>query len=141
MIFQLKHTITIYLLSFDMKLFAFILICLCIIESNGFLHRICGSELNEILRFVCKNGFNTMMTKRNGKLVFKMNKTFSNLWFQLFSIVDNELSYPYAGLMDIFHIEHENLLGKTRRTRMLGIVDECCKKACTFTELSAYCLP
>ena len=47
----------------------------------------------------------------------------------------------FGALSDIFQIEPENVLAKTRRIRMYGgIVDECCKKSCTFDELTAYCL-
>ena len=58
--------------------------------------------------------------------------------------MDNELTaaVDFGTLSDIFQIEPENLLAKTRRIRMYGgIVDECCKKSCTIEELSAYCLP
>ena len=57
--------------------------------------------------------------------------------------IDNGLypAYGSAALSNIFQFEPENLLAKTRRLRMYGgIVEECCKKSCTFQELSAYCL-
>ena len=58
-------------------------------------------------------------------------------------MIGNDLPNAYGpgALSQIFQIENGNLLAKTRRMRMYsGIVDECCKKSCTFDELTAYCM-
>lgn len=44
-------------------------------------------------------------------------------------------------LADIFEMDEGSLAAKNRRARMLGIVDECCKNACTYTQLKSYCKP
>ncbi|KAI8121348.1 putative insulin-like peptide 1 [Lucilia cuprina] len=97
-----------------------------------FADRRCGAQLTQIMWAICENGFNTIpMSKRSVHS------------HQLLSDIEDNLPYPYAAnsLSNIFQLEKENLIGKNRRTRMLGIVDECCKKSCTYNELAAYCLP
>ncbi|XP_037810190.1 probable insulin-like peptide 1 [Lucilia sericata] len=115
-----------------MKFLGFLLICLAVNHIQGFADRRCGAQLTQIMWAICENGFNTMpMSKRSVQS------------HQLLSDIEDNLPYPYAAnsLSNIFQLEKENLIGKNRRTRMLGIVDECCKKSCSYNELAAYCLP
>ncbi|KAM7359186.1 insulin-like peptide 5 [Cochliomyia hominivorax] len=111
-----------------MKIVGLFLIFLFVHQINGYANRRCGAQLSQIMWMLCENGFNTMPTKRGDP---------SSL------ALDNALPYPYNSnsLADIFQFDEGNLMAKNRRTRMLGIVDECCKNACTYKELKAYCMP
>ncbi|TMW45373.1 hypothetical protein DOY81_009547, partial [Sarcophaga bullata] len=121
--------ITLHHILFKMKFLVISLIYLFVIEIQGYSR--CGEELTSVMWEICEKGFNTMIKKR------------SDHSDTILPAIGNNLPSAYGpgALSQIFQIENGNLLAKTRRLRMYrGIVDECCKKSCTFDELTAYCM-
>lgn len=63
-----------------MKFLGFFLMCLLVNQINGMAYRRCGTQLSEIMWMICENGFNTMPTKRAGKVLncFRLKKLSSS---------------------------------------------------------------
>ncbi|XP_032291156.1 probable insulin-like peptide 1 [Drosophila virilis] len=96
-------------------------------------HKLCGQALNDAMDVVCVNGYNTIPKKRLDSPP------------EMAIDADQLQLRPGAGyalsplLSSIYGTE---VLIKTRRLRRQaggGIYDECCRNACTYPELLAYC--
>ncbi|XP_055689823.1 LIRP-like isoform X2 [Lutzomyia longipalpis] len=102
---------------------------------TDFLHklsrrRLCGTKLSQTLALVCENEYNTMQKKS-----FDDDYAFAD---QPQTIDDLPMKVPNLPLIS-------RLMGNSmrpamfRRFRRQGIIDECCRKSCTYSELKGYC--
>lgn len=88
--------------------------------------RYCGSYLVDMLSFVCEGRYNTMRKRYDPDT--------------------DELTPKWLSLENLPFLSKQNALsmlvkraGFLRKSR--GIVEECCKKSCSFDVLNSYCLP
>ncbi|XP_046809083.1 probable insulin-like peptide 5 [Lucilia cuprina] len=93
--------------------------------------RLCGQSLTQFLEMICIDGFNPKnLSKKSVPLDDYNDNSLEN---------DALSSHPFSSLfMDKLY--HGNLMAKTRRRRHDGVAEECCRKSCSMSELTTYCL-
>ncbi|XP_030373182.1 probable insulin-like peptide 5 [Scaptodrosophila lebanonensis] len=101
--------------------------------------QICGNQLSDTVTMICRGRFNS----------HRLLKRTSNL-LDIFDYVDhldeaeddiesgNELALPDTENAWWQPHSRNSLVGTRRRVR--GLADECCKKACSISEMKHYCL-
>ncbi|XP_043647714.1 probable insulin-like peptide 5 [Drosophila teissieri] len=80
--------------------------------------RACGQPLMELLSMACRNGYNSLFSKRGSLGLFDYEDHLTDL--------------------DSSEAHHMNSLSGIRRD-WRGIVDDCCHKPCTWDTLRSYC--
>uniref|UniRef100_A0A1L8DP31 Putative conserved secreted protein n=1 Tax=Nyssomyia neivai TaxID=330878 RepID=A0A1L8DP31_9DIPT len=103
---------------------------------TDFLHklsrrRLCGTKLSQTLALVCENEYNTMQKKSFDEEDY----AFAD---QPQTIDDFPMKMPNFPLLTRM-MSNSMRPGQFRRFRRQGIIDECCKKSCTYSELKGYC--
>ncbi|EDW93965.2 probable insulin-like peptide 5 [Drosophila yakuba] len=86
------------------------------VESSKF--RACGPNLMDMLRTACPNGFNPLFSKRGSLGLFDYEDHLTDL--------------------DSSESHHMNSLSGIQRD-FRGVVDDCCRQACSLTTLRSYC--
>ncbi|XP_068918212.1 LIRP-like [Tenebrio molitor] len=88
----------------------------------------CGPKLSDALALVCRGNYNPPSKKSMNDLL-----TY-NTYDELFpSENDDDLDFPFI------QKEAANSFLPMRFARSRGVVDECCKKPCTYRHLTLYC--
>ncbi|XP_037940210.1 probable insulin-like peptide 1 [Teleopsis dalmanni] len=107
-----------------------LIILLVILDQSIAANRLCGNALTQALDSICVNGFNRKEIKRS-----------MDLDDYAYNEAEDDLPYPYASspFLSKVHGGNANLMSKSRRRRH-GVYYECCLKACTYSELTSYCL-
>ncbi|XP_059620044.1 LIRP-like isoform X2 [Phlebotomus argentipes] len=103
---------------------------------TDFLHertrrKLCGKMLSTTLATVCQNEYNTMQKKSFDDDDY----AFAD---QPQSIDDLPLKVPNFPLLSRM-MSNSMRPGQFRRFRRQGIIDECCRKSCSMSELRGYC--
>ncbi|XP_055707860.1 LIRP-like [Phlebotomus papatasi] len=103
---------------------------------SEFLHKLtrrklCGTRLSQTLALVCENEYNTMTKKAfdDDDYAFADEPQ---------TIDDLPVKVPHYPLLSRI-LSNSMRPGQFRRFRREGIIEECCRKSCTLTELKRYC--
>ncbi|CAD7088273.1 unnamed protein product [Hermetia illucens] len=86
--------------------------------------KLCGSKLTDALKLVCRNKYN---------MVGKKSVTISDYYD------DDAYNFDSFDTMPFLNKLYAGVISPNVRRIRQGIVNECCKKPCSLTELSAYC--
>ncbi|CAD7088272.1 unnamed protein product [Hermetia illucens] len=114
-------------LSFNCSLHALLIIGLiAILATEATSKRFCGRELADTLRTLCKNNYNGF-----GRLTAPLQGSYN-------AQIEDHSVYEYQSIPFISKLTGGVLSPRVRRKRH-GVSDECCKKPCTYKELSNYC--
>ncbi|GAB0093193.1 Probable insulin-like peptide 2 [Sergentomyia squamirostris] len=103
---------------------------------SEFLHKLtrrklCGTKLSQTLALVCDNEYNTMHKKSfddDDYAFADQPQTIDDLPMKV-------SNFPLLSRM----LSNSMRPAQFRRFRRQGIIDECCKKSCTYSELRGYC--
>ncbi|XP_060660606.1 probable insulin-like peptide 5 [Drosophila nasuta] len=91
--------------------------------------QVCGSALSDTLFLYCRGQFSGLPVHKRGSL-------------DLFDYVEQQPGNELDLDDTMTHLSHGPAASSVLATRRLhrGVVDECCRKPCTYAEMSNYCL-
>ncbi|XP_017842096.1 probable insulin-like peptide 2 [Drosophila busckii] len=101
----------------------------------------CSEELNQVLADICKEtGFNGFMSKRDSYAALGFNPIDPVQYTEAKETADL-LPYPLSNgrMRNIYDNNMVNSLTNVRRLTRSGIVERCCIRSCSVSDLIDYC--